>query len=77
MHESEQQPMGMTAHRKLRRRTPRRPLQCPDDLLDYAQLLLRHRSLSQSDRMEAALGVAWPCADDRPRTTFRPGPSPM
>jgi hypothetical protein len=48
MRESERQLMGMVAHRKLRRRTPRRPPQCPDDLLDYAPLRPRHRSLSQS-----------------------------
>lgn len=31
----------MAASRKPRRRTPRRPAHCPDDLLDYAELPLR------------------------------------
>lgn len=53
----------MAAPRKLRRRTPRRPVECPGDLLDYADTPSPRRSLSRScpasDQFERMLGYPW------------------
>lgn len=60
----------MAALRKLRRRSPRRLAECPDDLHDYAnspsppQFLSRSRPASE--QLERTLGYPWPFAG-RPR----------
>jgi len=62
---------SMAAPRKLRRRTPRRPEQCPGDLHDYADLPAPRQSKSQpcpaSDRIERVLGYPWPFAGRPPK----------
>ena len=61
----------MAAPRKLRRRTPRRPAQCPGDLHGYADLPAalrpKSRSCPASDRIERVLGYPWPYAGRPPK----------
>lgn len=61
----------MAAPRKLRRRTPRRLAECPDDLHDYANSPSLPPSLSRSrpasEQLAGTLGYPWPVAGRPPK----------
>lgn len=56
------QRVGMALPRKLRRRTPRRWAECPDDLLDYANRAAPRRASRRSREDDGSIIVTddWP-----------------
>jgi hypothetical protein len=56
------QPVGMALPRKLRRRTPRRWAECPDDLLDYTNRVAPRRASCRSRKDDEPIIVTddWP-----------------